>query len=321
MDIFLTNETALEFWRLHRRSQGNRNFSQCRRRPPCEASASDTKRLAETWGLTLPLDIMVGERSARLSSKAVRPHYCSKPIPSGFFVCFGDGLYICSPEFCFFQMAAKYPLVKLITLGLELCGSYSLPGSASTAGDRDENAQTMYDFPPLTSKKKLTAFAARMDGWTGHRQALKALRHVADNSASPMEAVLVVLLTLPYRYGGYGLPIPELNGRIYPQKRVSQFEGKRFYRGDLLWREAGVVVEYDSDEEHSGSSRIAMDAIRRNDLSLCGIFEVTVTNKQIKSMVLFDKVAKQIAARIGKELRYTEPEFKNARWELRSVLF
>ena len=160
-----------------------------------------------------------------------------------------------------------------------------------------------------------------MEGWIGHNQALKALRFVADYSASPMEAVLVMLLTLPYRHGGYGLPMPELNGSIYPKKRVSQFAGKSFYRGDLLWRDAGVVAEYNSDIEHASPDRIAIDAIRRSDLSLCGIYEVTVTNRQIKSMELFDKIAKQIAVRVGKELRYKEPEFLKARRELRSVLF
>jgi len=320
MDVFFTNETALEFWRLHRRSQENRDYSPCRRRLPCEASASYTVCLGEAWGLSLPLDIMVGDRNARRPSKAVRPHVCSKPVPSGAFVSVGDSLYLNSPEFCFFQMAAIYPLAKLIALGFEVCGSYSLPGNVLEGGDRGDSIQTIYDLPPLTSTKKLIAFSSRMEGWIGHNQALKALRFITDNSASPMETVLAMLLTLPYRLGGYGLPMPELNGSIYPKKNVSHFAGKGFYRGDLLWRDAGVVAEYNSDAEHASSNRIAMDAIRRNDLSLCGIFEVTVTKRQIKSIELFDKVAKQIAARIGKELRYKEPEFLKARRELRSIL-
>ena len=110
MDVFFTNETALEFWRLHRRSAESRTYSPSQRRPPCEASASYTVRLGETWGLPLPLDIMVDERSARRPTKAVRPHVCSKPVPDGSFASFGDSLYLSSPEFCFFQMAAKYPL-------------------------------------------------------------------------------------------------------------------------------------------------------------------------------------------------------------------
>jgi len=63
-----------------------------------------------------------------------------------------------------------------------------------------------------------------------------------------------------------------------------------------------------------------MDAIRRSDLDLCGISEVTVTKSQIKNEELFENVAKQLAAKIGKELRYKDPEFSKARNELRRDL-
>jgi len=218
-------------------------------------------------------------------------------------------------------MASEYPLAKLIALGLELCGSYSLAGYANAALKKKESEQTMYNLSKLTNTKKLKVFVARMTGWPGYSQATKALQYIADNSASPMETILFLLLTLPYRHGGYGLPIPELNGCIYPEKGVKRFSGRRFYRGDLLWRKAGIVAEYNSDLEHASPERIARDAIRRSDLLLCGILEVTVTKKQIKNEELFEKIARQIAARTGKELRYKEPGFSEARCELRSVLF
>ena len=160
-----------------------------------------------------------------------------------------------------------------------------------------------------------------MEGRPGYRQALTALRYIANGSASPMETILFILLSLPYRYGGYGLPIPELNGRIDPEKGAERFEGKSFYRGDLLWREAKVVAEYDSDMEHTGPDRIAKDAIRRGDLDLCGYLEVTVTKNQVKNVALLDKVARQIAARIGKKLRYKNTAFRKAQRGLLRVLF
>jgi len=225
-------------------------------------------------------------------------------------------------------LAEEYPLARLIELGIELCGSYALPENTAIyekQGEKQDKrqsdlVQTLYNLPHLTTKKKLETFAARMKGWDGHRQVIKALRYIADDSASPMETILCVLLTLPYKYGGYGLPMPELNGRIYPGKGAKQFSGRSFYRGDLLWRKAGIVAEYNSDLEHTGPERIARDAIRQSDLNLCGIYEVPVTKEQIKREDLFDKVARQIAARIGKQLRYKDPGFSEARKELRSVL-
>jgi len=304
------------------------------------------------------------------------PHVCTKSAPDDAFVDAGSGLYVSSPEFCFFQLADEYPLAKLIAVGIELCGSYSLPGKtavgsdhgatagtnhgatagtnrgatagtnrgatggtnrraaagtnrgAFTSADRSAAAskeysaseQPFYNLPQLTSRKKLKDFVARMGGWPGHKLVIKALRYIVDDSASPMETILCILLTLPYRYGGYGLPLPEMNGCIYPGKGVKQFSGRGFYRGDLLWRKAGVVAEYNSDLEHTGSDRIARDAIRQGDLNLCGILEVPVTKEQIKNVDLFDKVARQIAARVGRQLRYKDPGFSKARKELRKIL-
>jgi len=147
------------------------------------------------------------------------------------------------------------------------------------------------------------------------------VRYISDGAGSPMETILFILLTLPYRYGGYGLPMPELNGCIYPKKGGLSFTGRSYYRGDLLWREAGVVAEYNSDMVHANKDSIAMDAIRRGDLVLSGISEVTVTKRQLYNIELFDKVARQIASRIGKKLRYKDTEFLKARRELRDILF
>jgi len=288
-------------------------------------------RHGETRGLTFPMDIMVSELGARRPSKVAVPHACTKSLPESALVDAGDGLYVSSPEFCFFQMAGEYPLAKLIALGVELCGSYSLPGKTSVGTEKgtsdrpsqnhDALEQPIYNLPPLTSLKKLKAFAAHMGGWPGYKQTVKALRHIADNSASPMEAILFILLTLPLTYGGYGLPIPELNGRIYPVKGAKKFSGREYYRGDLLWRDAGVVAEYNSDIEHTGPERIAADAIRQSDLGLCGINVVPVTIKQIKNLELLDKVARQFAAGIGKRLRCNNPEFAEVQRNLYNTLY
>ena len=225
-----------------------------------------------------------------------------------------------SPEFCFLQMAREYPLPKLIALGLELCGSYSLFGKGDEGEGQRATEPTLYDLPKLTSTRKLKAFCACLGKWPGYKKAISALSYLADGSASPMEAILTIFLTLPYRYGGYGLPMPELNGRIDPLKGMRPFSGKGFYRGDLVWREVRVVVEYNSDSEHADPRRIYQDAIRRSDLALCGFIEVTVTKEQVKSMMLLDKVARQIAVKLGRELRYKNPVFFKACRELRTML-
>ena len=327
MDVFITNESALEFWRQHRRLNEKPIYRKCSRKPPCESAASSVLHHGKARGLTLPVDIMVGELDSRRPSKFVRPHVSSRPLPEGSFVDAGDGLYVASPEFCFFRMAGEYPLAKLIALGIELCGTYSLPVTASqsadadtdTDADKDVSGKSQYNLPSLTTKKKLKAFVTRMEGRPGYRRAQKALQYITDGSASPMETILFILLILPFRYGGYGLPMPEFNGRINPEKGT-RFTGRSFYRGDLLWREAKVFAEYNSDKEHSGQVQISMDSIRRSDLALCGFWEVTVTKNQIRNAKLLDKVARQIAKRTGKHLRYKEPAFTKAQKNLLRIL-
>jgi len=250
-------------------------------------------------------------------------------------------------------MASELPLIKLIMLGFELCGTYSLSGFAGTNntyvyknsgvdGNRDaagtEGAtgaaaiaasatlttsalSGFYSRPQLTSVSKLSAFVDRMEGADGVKNARKALNYIADGSASPMETILVMLMILPYRLGGYGLPVPELNSRITPVKEIRSNSSKSFYSCDLLWRDANLAVEYDSNQYHTGAERIASDSKRRNVLNAIGITVYTVTSKQIYSYKELEKVAKLLAIRLGKRLRYENTMFMLKQSNLRSILF
>ncbi|MCL1846781.1 MAG: hypothetical protein FWF91_02295 [Coriobacteriia bacterium] len=262
----------------------------------------------------MPLDATVSSKAARRVTSVVRSHVFEAALPRGGVVYVGGGLCVSSPELCFFWMASELSLVKLIELGFELCGSYSLPGPAPG----EEGA---YRRPPLTSTKKLAAFVGQMAGAHGVRKATRALRYIADGSASPMETVLVMLLTLPYKLGGYGLYMPELNARVTPAKTAKKIASKSHYYCDLFWPDVDVAAEYDSDQFHTGPDRISSDSKRRNALATMGVLVVTVTNRQIRDTVELEKVAKQLAAGIGKQLRHNEkPGFRNAQRELRGML-
>ena len=124
MAIFIGHETALEYWRLH---FGGGDISASRRQTvlPVKPPEAGLLQAGITEGLTFPLHIMLGSQCARRKSQSTRQHVFSTATPSGCFLNVGDGLMVSSPEFCFLQMAEKLPLVKLIELGYELCGTYS----------------------------------------------------------------------------------------------------------------------------------------------------------------------------------------------------
>ena len=214
-----------------------------------------------------------------------------------------SGLAVTSPELCFLQMASELPLVGLVALGYELCGGYRLdPESAKDKGFRIDR--------PLASVESLSSYVARTSGSKGNKNALKALRFIMDGSASPMETILAILLVFPHRLGGYGFPKPLLNHRIDASASVRKATGKsNYYYCDLYWPDEKVDVEYDSDVYHTGSNRIAQDAIRRNALSSMGITVVTVSRRQVVDTLKLRELAEELSKLLGRRLRYTITEF------------
>lgn len=320
MELFISHRSALEYWRLHGNTLGSSLRRQYRRKLP--ASPPDTSSLhsGKTLGLSLPLNVMVANPDARRVSRITRPHVYRGPVPDSSFIPVADGLVVSSPEFCFLQMACVLSLIELIELGFELCGAYSLSETSIVSEHPDSTKKGFYNRPPLTNIKKLRAFVARMAGARGYKRASRALRHITDGSASPMETILVMLLSLPYKQGGYGLPIPELNARIIPAKSARRSASKIYYSCDLFWPDVNVAAEYDSDMFHTGAERISSDSRRRNTLASIGILVITVTNQQIRSIVEFGKIAHLLAASMGKRLRYKKQGFLAAQRKLRGLL-
>ena len=115
-------------------------------------------------------------------------------------------------------------------------------------------------------------------------------------------------------------PQPKLNKRIDHGKAAGKRSNKAYHRCDLFWPEAKLAVEYDSDEYHTGADRIAEDSKKRVDLGALGIDVVTVTSGQIQSAVEFERLARLIAKKLGKKLRYKNPQFLKAQRELRKLL-
>ena len=365
MEIIISHISALEYWR-HWRAHGDGKITDLARlrgkSPPASLPHSINIRGAVPKRLLNPVIILVGNKNIARKSNIVQSRVFTAPTPDGCFIGIDGGLAVSSPAFCFFQMADELPMVKLIELGLELCGTYSLPvkrehcsessfrneaGGENPNGNRkevaaetlyghvegiadktmnglgDENPyENLYGHPQLTSKKAIMALTARLKGANGQKKACRALRYIADGSASPMETILFMLLTLPHSLGGYGLPPPVFNRRIGPRNAARQGFGKAYYKCDLFWPDADFAVEYDSDLYHTGADRIADDSDKRLDLAKNRITVITVTNRQIRDVNAFEGIAKLIAGRLNKQLRYgNRRKFLEARRELRSLLF
>lgn len=276
----------------------------------------DARRLhaGNPWGLAMPLHILVGSGNARKTAGSLRCHVSSGRFPHGSFIQAEPGLAVSSPELCFVQMASELSLVELMMLGYELCGNYRLNKTSEPEGGFHKGRA-------LTSVAALDSFVEKARGLKGRTNARKALRFITDGSASPMESALTLLLCLPYRLGGYGLPMPQLNYPIEVGTATRSMPGKQIYHADLFWLDEQVDVEYDSDAHHLTPEQHAHDGMRRNALQASGIVVLSATRKQIMNLTRTRKMVEDLSKLLDKRLCCPALEFDARHLELRKQLF
>lgn len=315
MSLCIGYISALEFWRTA-------NVDQSFLRPSSVACASIVLRdkpsadevlaLVRNFDfLSEPVHLLVAHASARFRSDRTVCHVSTAHFPKGSFVHVGAGVLVAEPELCFVQASTGASLAQLAKIGYELCGSYRLS---------DGETKGFCSGEPLASPASLRRFMGLAGSLRGVDDAQRALRYVIPNSASPMETVLVLLLCLPLRLGGYGLPLPSMNVRIEAEGRMGKVGSRSFYKCDLYWPDAKVAVEYDSDLFHTGSERIASDASRRNALAFRGVTVVTVTKRQVFHRAEFDGVVRLLMKLLGRRMRASSRDWSRERSNLRDEL-
>lgn len=285
------------------------------------ASAASVKPTAEEIaafegnhdGLSFPVHLSVVTVFDRYRNKRTSYHVSlhMAELPRGSFVRMEDGVFLGAPALVFVQLAERLSLARAIELGFELCGTYRL------------DSRQMCGFSPgapLLSACALRRRVQSLKGVRGSEKALRALAYVRDNSASPMESRLAMLLCLPRRLGGYGLPQPQMNYRIDVGARSHKAASKDYYVCDLFWPDAKIAVEYDSDLFHTGSERIANDASRRNALLAQGVTVVTLTKRQVLNKQELDRAASLLAKALGKRQRAGRRDWTNQQLSLRAEL-
>lgn len=278
-----------------------------------KADRADIER-ARAFGFdAMPLHIVAADDQARLRCAGVVCHRCSASLPRGSVVSLGEGLFVASPALTFLHMAESLSVEELVAAGSVLCGRYRIMDDGSV-GERSV----------LETPARLASFVGRASGMRGAPKARRALRFVVDDSASPMETALALLLCLPPLLGGYGLPKPVMNMRIdaveYGRHMTGGGTDARFFRGDLCWPQAKLCVEYDSDAYHTGSQRIAHDSWRRAELELAGFMVVTVTKGQLYDRKAMDRLARLLAKRLGARVRRRDAAYEERQMALRRVL-
>lgn len=294
--ICLSGRSALEYWRASVRPPSAHewvdNPTEALREPPRVAYLDE---MDNRWqqALHAPLDISVASFDARrkLPLSLARVHLCKAGLPLSSAARAGRGLYVLSPEICFMQAAESLSLPELVFLGLELCGTYAPP--------RPGTAGLVQRTTPLTSTDVLERTLAQLPNVRNRARATRALRLVADGAASPMESMATVLLSMPRRYGGFGLPTPLLNQRIDFDDTTRDIARRSYAVADLFWPHARIDVEYEGRAYHESPASMASDKARANALAHMGIRTISLFSEHIQYDHALYPMAQEIARALG----------------------
>lgn len=139
-----------------------------------------------------PWHILHDGKEGTKSSMLAERHRSLLNYPRGSFVRIAEGLFVCSPELVFVQMASCLSFGELLALGYELCGCYPRSTQKSVPLVRR----------PLTTPNRLMAYAARLNGAKGAKLARAVAKQVRAKSGSVMETELAAIAFTAEVYGG-----------------------------------------------------------------------------------------------------------------------
>jgi len=266
--------------------------------------------------VSLPVHVLVGRGASRRAGATVSPHVWSSELVPGSLVRIAPGILASSPEHLFLQMATRLDDLGLIWLGSLLCATFS---------QRPNNPGPLLPAYPLTTVARLEAHLAPAAerGVHGARNALRLVRHVVESAASTREIMLPLIGCLPLRMGGRAITKPQLNRYIEFDKRFASTRGRAGCSCDLLWPEARLALEYDSDLYHASSKGIARGNDKQSALQSAGYRMEAMSTDQFEHVASTDSVLLRIMAHLGLRDRTTDCayDWQKRRWELRKRLW
>lgn len=264
------------------------------------------------------LHICVSRRSARRQVSGASVHLMSGGYPAGSFCRLRDDVMVASPELTFLQMACVLSLEALVAYGFELCGYFA----------RGSERRIFVNCPALTSAGRIASFLERLGRLRARRgegvpwgtaRARRALAHVIDGAASPEEAVAAMVLSMPSRLGGYGLPAPRLNQSVVLGAACAELFGIDRFVCDLSWRDGMHVLECQGSKDKL-RSRATCDLLRGNVLAADGRDVLEMDRSTLRLPMQMDDVAKALSRVLRRRWRRPSARVAASRTRLRSLL-
>ena len=293
--LVLTGNTAIEFWRGHDLSEtGLYPHARFESMSPSRSEMHLADALTRIGADPDSICLLVDDENLRHRRSGRSFVICSHPLPIGFLRIVDKGLLVSSPEMCFMQIAASQGVIEAIRYGTEICGTYA---------NATRSAKTRYGRKKLSDSETLNSLIAAGTGLHGVKRARTAARYVTEGSASPLETATELLLCLPQRLGGFGLPVPEFNVSFGLDELETVISGKREFRCDLYWRDYDLALEYQSDAFHSNVRSLHEDAHRNNVLTSRGLTIIQFTWETLRDPARLEYTARMMQSHMGLRIR------------------
>lgn len=320
--------------------------------PPFPDAESDKRRAAfkkhpliqEVVGT--PAHLLFDTRASRSNSSFVCAHLAKHEAPFGSTIDTPLGIKVSSPLYCLLQLAQTLPDIQLLMAMYEFCGSFTVfrpsplieevlaqcegsLGLESMGWRRvhgsDGKPTGLWSRPPLITVDELKNYAGQIKGLRGCVRFQWAANRVAGITASPFEAQLSILLSLPRSMGGEGMGGFENNARIALSNDARKIAGRTCCYADLLFEKTGskspLIIECQGKVAHGGYENLISDSDRATALKQMGFDVMLLTYAQISNRARFDIVRRLVARETGTDYREKNAKELVAEYELRRNLF
>lgn len=280
--------------------------------PPAETAptAAGIAYLAQLFPwLTQPAHVLVFDPDDR-RQKLARCHIAPASVTRSPLYRIANGIFLPSPELALIQAARGKDLGEIARLGTALCSAFCLA----------EDSDALLARAPLTSPADIAKTSGRYRDVPGCARVRSAVHWMLAKAASPRECALGLVLHLPPRFGGYGLPQPLLNEPLSLAKADKRLADRSYYVADLLWQKQQVIVEYDSDAFHLTSASHHHDSVRRAVLEGAGYRVIGITRNHLASVDEMDRAVATIARALKHPLRFRVQDFEQRQARLWSAL-
>lgn len=237
---------------------------------------------------------LVGDPSARRVFGEATTRLWGASVPAGAFALVqgsGGELFCPTPAFYLILRASELDRVSLLRLTQEFWGAYDTrPDLAAGIASRQG---------PLCTKRQLTAMAKAIpERYPGKARVSWVIENGLEGAASPPEGTLAAFFSIERSAGGVGAGPVLLNEPVELSAKGRRIAGIDMLRPDILFPDAALALEYDSEAFHGTAEARARDNERKLALEASGITVFSVGPSVLSSVSKLNGLKDAVVERV-----------------------